>query len=484
MQYLRRATCAVVRGVRIRGRAVRRTPVCVSAAAVAALAWVWSDSPSAAAGSDGDDSESALQALPTDLPVVSPEEVARHSSPSDAWVIISGIAYDVTSLIANHPGGAGILEKHAGRDVTREFNHLSHSERARRLLPGLAVGQLPPGYATPALHSLELPPPPVPPGAKRVLVIGAGVCGTAVAAMLAERGHAVTVVDAAPLIGGTALRSTAILFIGPTVEKLGRLRGETLTSWSGNTSFELMQALGPGVGWVERGALGVIADADVLAATAKRYAPGGPLHGTGSELVGRERMLELEPSLSPALVGATWHPRGATVDPFLVCDAYASRARAAGARFALGRRVTALARRPVVGGSGGGFTAIVERADVEEPSGGKGADPIALDADEVIIATGWLCRSLAARLGYDVPVGGTHGQLFTTKSDAVTLRHNIFSWEGPAYWNAHPDVQQATLRTDPPHERLTRHFYAVQVRRGRIESSLEPRRCGPGTWQK
>ena len=51
------------------------------------------------------------------------------------------------------------------------------------------------------------------------------------------------------------------------------------------------------------------------------------------------------------------------------------------------------------------------------------------------------------------------------QSSAVgRLRHSLYSWEGPAYWNAHPGAESATLKPEPPHERMTRHFYAVQVR--------------------
>lgn len=503
---LRRACPALLRRLRRAAGRGRTTPLptarvsrsaCAGVSAIAsaaALAWgSLSASGDPPAVTTNDEEEEALRAATADLPEVTAAEVWRHCTPDDAWVIINGIAYDVTSLLANHPGGSGILAAHAGRDVSRQFAHLSHSARARRMLPGLAVGRLPAGYEPPPLPSLDALPAPAP-GAKRILVVGAGVCGAAAAALLAERGHAVMVVDEAPLVGGTALRSTAILFIGPAVEKLGRARGESLTDWSGNTSYAMMEALSQGpagrdVGWEERGALGVISDPAVLAFVAKRYELGGPLHGKGGELVSAERLRELEPSLSPALLGATWHAKGATVDPYLVCDAYAARARAAGARFALGRRVTALARRP-----GGGFTAVVERAaDPTAPAGAPARRaPVALDADELVLAAGWLCRPLAAQLGHDVPVSGTHGQLFTTQSAAVgRLRHNLYSWEGPAYWNAHPEAQSATLRPRPPHERMTRHFYAVQVgvvgrgrgassgARGVVRARRDPLRCCP-----
>jgi glycine/D-amino acid oxidase-like deaminating enzyme len=37
-------------------------------------------------------------------------------------------------------------------------------------------------------------------------------------------------------------------------------------------------------------------------------------------------MLEKEPILNPELKGAVWHERGATVDPFLVCQSFSKKA--------------------------------------------------------------------------------------------------------------------------------------------------------------
>lgn len=44
------------------------------------------------------------------------EEVSKHSTPDDAWVIFQGNVYDITSFIPLHPGGA-TLNKYLGRDV-------------------------------------------------------------------------------------------------------------------------------------------------------------------------------------------------------------------------------------------------------------------------------------------------------------------------------------------------------------------------------
>lgn len=49
-------------------------------------------------------------------------EVAKHSSPSDCWVIVHGRAYDVTEFLPEHPGGQKIILKYAGKDATEEFD--------------------------------------------------------------------------------------------------------------------------------------------------------------------------------------------------------------------------------------------------------------------------------------------------------------------------------------------------------------------------
>ena len=45
-------------------------------------------------------------------------ELQRHASRSSLWVLISGIVYDMTSLLDSHPGGTGPLLKYAGKDAT------------------------------------------------------------------------------------------------------------------------------------------------------------------------------------------------------------------------------------------------------------------------------------------------------------------------------------------------------------------------------
>ncbi|MDI1485940.1 MAG: Cytochrome b2, mitochondrial precursor [Ramalina farinacea] len=50
------------------------------------------------------------------------EEIGKHSTDSDCWVIIHGRAYDVTEFKAEHPGGSKIIMKFAGKDATETYD--------------------------------------------------------------------------------------------------------------------------------------------------------------------------------------------------------------------------------------------------------------------------------------------------------------------------------------------------------------------------
>ncbi len=46
-------------------------------------------------------------------------ELQQHTKKSDLWVCIEGKVFDVTTYLAEHPGGDDILIKYSGKDATK-----------------------------------------------------------------------------------------------------------------------------------------------------------------------------------------------------------------------------------------------------------------------------------------------------------------------------------------------------------------------------
>ena len=78
------------------------------------------------------------------LPKFRAEQVARHHTPSDGWVILDGLVFDVTSFIERHPGGPAIVRGYLGRDITTPFSLVSahHTAPVGRLLHSCLIGIL------------------------------------------------------------------------------------------------------------------------------------------------------------------------------------------------------------------------------------------------------------------------------------------------------------------------------------------------------
>ena len=74
--------------------------------------------------------------------VFTAEEVARHNTEADCWVIVAGKVLDVTQYLPKHPGGKQLVSRSAGQDVTRDFEAMFHSIRARQKLEELCIGEL------------------------------------------------------------------------------------------------------------------------------------------------------------------------------------------------------------------------------------------------------------------------------------------------------------------------------------------------------
>mmetsp|Transcript_19679 Transcript_19679/g.47733 ORF Transcript_19679/g.47733 Transcript_19679/m.47733 type:complete len:511 (-) Transcript_19679:149-1681(-) len=76
------------------------------------------------------------------------DEVAKHSSPTDMWIVVDGDVYDVTKFSALHPGGHFPLAEVAGTDCTEQFYGLHRGDilknpRFAKLKIGTVAGKKP-----------------------------------------------------------------------------------------------------------------------------------------------------------------------------------------------------------------------------------------------------------------------------------------------------------------------------------------------------
>ncbi|GHJ89828.1 hypothetical protein NliqN6_6230 [Naganishia liquefaciens] len=79
-----------------------------------------------------------------DKPEVDGQEVAKHTTREDGvWVIIHNKVYDVTEWLDEHPGGAKIILKYAGKDATEEYEPIHPPDAiAENLPPEKYIGPL------------------------------------------------------------------------------------------------------------------------------------------------------------------------------------------------------------------------------------------------------------------------------------------------------------------------------------------------------
>jgi L-lactate dehydrogenase (cytochrome) len=82
--------------------------------------------------------------------VLSMEEVAKHNTKEDCWVVLYGKAYDLSKFARVHPGGAKLITDAAGMDATAQFDPIHPKDIMDKLLkPALTMGVVDPATIKP-----------------------------------------------------------------------------------------------------------------------------------------------------------------------------------------------------------------------------------------------------------------------------------------------------------------------------------------------
>merc|ERR1719464_2350695 len=87
------------------------------------------------------------------------EEVAKHTSKSDCWVVVNGEVLNVTNFLSEHPGGELAILTFAGKDATEEFNMIHPPDVIPKYAPDAVIGVLgAPGAGGADAGAVALPP--------------------------------------------------------------------------------------------------------------------------------------------------------------------------------------------------------------------------------------------------------------------------------------------------------------------------------------
>merc|ERR1719330_1207235 len=71
---------------------------------------------------------------------LTPEEVAKHTTKSDCWVILHDKVLNVTSFLSQHPGGELAILTFAGKDATAEFDMIHPPDVIEKYAPDAIIG--------------------------------------------------------------------------------------------------------------------------------------------------------------------------------------------------------------------------------------------------------------------------------------------------------------------------------------------------------
>lgn len=259
-----------------------------------------------------------------------------------------------------------------------------------------------------------------------VVVIGAGIIGCAAAAILADRGASVALVEGVGVGAGASGRNLGAIQ-HPFDAALAPLYHESLTRYR---ALAQRPGAGFGLGREPAGLLLLNPDPDAAARQAKRLAAAMP--ELAPELLDPEALGDLEPSLArgPAAVRlATGYP----VPPASVTAAWASLAAAGGARMAVGSS----ARPTISGGRAVGATL---------------GDGTTIDAGAVLVAAGPWSPRLVDPGGTWQPIAATWGVTVQLRLGVAAPRHIVEEDEVDAVNRAAAATERAaaTSHTDPP----------------------------------
>ncbi|KPI85013.1 putative cytochrome b5 [Leptomonas seymouri] len=79
-----------------------------------------------------------------DLQIYSWDEIAKHNTEEDCWVVMYDKVLDVSKFLNEHPGGLDPLKDMATQDITSSFESIGHSSTALVKSKTFIIGRIDP----------------------------------------------------------------------------------------------------------------------------------------------------------------------------------------------------------------------------------------------------------------------------------------------------------------------------------------------------
>lgn len=253
-------------------------------------------------------------------------------------------------------------------------------------------------------------------------IVGGGIIGASCAYQAAKRGLKVVIVDQAVPAAGTSGACDG--YVAVSSKKPGLMM--ELAVASKQIYPEIVRALKLDPEYMEVGGMLVVEDPADMAALEAHVAALRSV-GVPMEFLDRERMLALEPHLSPTLHGAWRCPIEAIVNPYRMTQALVAAAVERGTRTLWRTRPTSFET------AGGRITAM-------ETTGGR------VVAEQYLFCAGVWSQDLGRMVGIELPVIPRRGELVVTERGASYARHYLMSAK---YLVAKADPEAAQRSSDP-----------------------------------
>ena len=235
-----------------------------------------------------------------------------------------------------------------------------------------------------------------------VLIIGGGIVGAATAYHLARQGVPVTLVEAETLAYGATGRNLGFLWVH--TRKVGPELDLVMATRTGID--ELVEALDAVVDLQTNGGLVFFQD-ERQAAVMRELVEQRNANGVPMTLLSGDEARELVPLLPPSVLGATFCPLDAQVEPTLWVRAFADAARRLGADVREGVRVQRLLREGdrILG-------AVTSEGEI--------------GARDVVLAAGGWTPELAATADLEIPIHPMRLQIVQTLPMPAETRHVVY----------------------------------------------------------